>query len=165
MDRRGQSFNAIVHVHIAEVLACVPWTQSRTRQHVVKEVSQALHKLLIFNNNFWSPFQGWIQGHWYAEWGQGGEGEHICTLYVTIDVAEHKVKSRKENNMGWRREPVEISLTLASQNTEDIQVFESDNSLWQMMADMLPSSKNTASPPEFHNRFATLLDEEASSDQ
>lgn len=166
VDKRGQSFSVIAHVQIAESLAGVPWTESMARQHVVNEVSQTLHKTLIFNNNLSSPFQRWTQGHWYAQWEQGAEGEYVCTLYVSIDVPEHKVKPRKGNNVGWRREPVEISATLASNNTVDIQVVESENSLWKSMAGRLSSLKNVdPSPPEFHNRFATLLDEEASSDQ
>jgi hypothetical protein len=95
IDRRGPSFGAIAYVHIAELLAGIPWTQSRARQHVVNEVSQALYKLLIFNNNLSNPFQRWTQGRWFAQWGQGVEGEHICTLFVSIDAPEHKIKPRK----------------------------------------------------------------------
>ena len=166
VDKRGQSFSAIAHVHIAELLAGIPWTQSRARQHVVDEVSQTLHKSLIFNSNLSNPFQLWTQGQWYAQWGQGAEGEHICTLYASIDVLEQKVNPRKGNNMGWRREPVEISSTLVSHTTEEIHFVESHHTLWQRMAGRLPSLKDIDSPPpESHNRFATLLDEEASSDQ
>ena len=117
VDRRGKSFGAIAFVHIAEVLAGIPWTQVRARQHIVNEVSLTLHKILIFNNNLSNPFQKWNQGRWYSQWGQGTEGEYICTLFVSIDVPEHKVKPRKGLHMGWRREPREISSLLTSQMT------------------------------------------------
>ena len=127
VDSQGPSFGAIANVHIAEVLAGIPWTQTRARQHVVDEVSHMLYKLLIFNNNISNPFQRWSQGQWYAQWGQGTKGESICTLYVSIDVPEQKVKPRKGNNMSWRKEPVEVSLIRASPNTEDMQPVEPEN--------------------------------------
>jgi hypothetical protein len=129
VDNRGPSFGVVAYVHIAEVLAGIPWTQVRARQHVVDEVSQTLHKLLIFNNNISNPFQSWNQGQWYAQWAQGTEGESICTLYVSIDVPEQKVKPRKGNTLSWRKEPVEISLLHTSKITEDIQAVEPDNPL------------------------------------
>jgi hypothetical protein len=162
VDRRGHSFGAIAYVHIAEVLAGIPWTQHRARQHVVDEVSQILHKKLIFNNNLSNPFQKWNQGQWYAQWGQGEDGESICTLYVSIDVPEQKVKPRK---VGWRKEHGEISLVRSLQITEEIQLVEQDNPQWLKMAGRLPMQTKEQMPPESHNRFATLLEEEASSAQ
>ena len=164
VDKRGQQFGAIVYVHIAEQLAGIPWTQSRARQHIVNEVSQSLHKLLIFNNNLSNPFQKWSQGQWYAQWGQGSEGANICTLYVSIDTPEHKVKPRKGFQMGWRREPVEVSSLRTVSTTEDIQVVDPDSTLWQKMAGRLPNPPVEQHPPESHNRFASLLEEEESSD-
>lgn len=161
VDRKGQSFGAIAHVHVAELLAGIPWTQARARQHVVNEVSQALQKTLIFNNNLSNPFQRWTQGRWFAQWGSGAEGEHICTLFVSIDTPEHKVKPRKGFQLGWRKEPEEISTLLASPGTEDIQIIDSDQLLWQKMAGKLPSMKSADHPPESHNRFASLLGDEA----
>ena len=162
VDKRGQSFGPIAHVHIAEVLAGIPWTQSRAKLHVVNEVSLALHKILIFNNNFSNPFQRWNQGQWYAQWGQGTEGEFICTLYVSIDVPEQKVKPRKGHNMGWRKEPLEVSKTRTSQLTEGIHLIDAEQSLWQLMAGKLPNLKAVEqTPPESHNRFATLLEDAA----
>ena len=97
---RGHNFGAVAHVHIAEVLAGVPWTTDRAKQHVVNEVSQTLHKLLIFNNNLSNPFQTWTQGRWFAQWRQGTDGEHICTLFVSIDVPEQKVKTKERQSDG-----------------------------------------------------------------
>lgn len=166
VDRRGTSFGVVAYVHIAEVLVGIPWTQTRARQHVVDEVSQTLHKKLIFNNNLSNPFQRWNQGQWYAQWGQKEEGESICTLYVSIDVLEQKVKPRKGNHMGWRKEPVDVSLLRTSQATEEIQLVEPDNPLWQRMAGRLPLTQaKEHMSPESHNRFATLLEKEATSDQ
>ena len=166
VDGRGPTFGAIAHVQIAEVLAGIPWTQARARQHVVDEVSQTLHKLLIFNNNISNPFQRWNQGHWYAQWGQGLEGESVCTLYVSVDVLEQKIKPRKGNNLGWRKEPVEVSRLRTLPPTEDIHAVEPDSTLWQKMAGRLPSKQaKEQMPPETHNRFASLLSEEDTSDQ
>ena len=161
VDRRGQAFGPIAYVHIAEVLAGIPWTSSRAKLHVVNEVSLAMHKILIFNNNFSNPFQRWNQVQWFAQWTYGTEGESICTLYVSIDVPEQKVKPRKGNNMGWRKEPLEVSALRASQQFENIQLIASEQTLWQSMAGLLPKTKATdQTPPESHNRFATLLEEE-----
>ena len=161
IDRRGPSFGVIAYVYIAELLAGIPWTQSRARQHVVNEVSQALHKILIFNNNLSNPFQRCMQGRWYAHWDQGAEGEHICTLFVSIDAPEHKIKPRKGFQWGWRKEPVEVTLILASTNTEEIQVIKADHSHWQRMAGRLPLQTFEQPPPESHNRFASLLEDVA----
>ena len=166
VDNLGPAFGVIAHVHIAEVLAGIPWTQTRARQHVVDEVAQALHKLLIFNNNMSNPFQRWNQGQWYAQWGQGTEGESICTLYVSIDVPEQKVKPRKGHTMSWRREPRDVSILRTSQGTEDIQPVASDNTVWPRMAGRLPPNQTKEyAPPESHNRFSALLADEAPSDQ
>jgi hypothetical protein len=165
VDRRGSSFGAIAHVHIAELLAGIPWTQGRARQHVVNEVSQTLHKSLIFNNNLSNPFQNWAQGRWFAKWGAGTEGEHICTLFVSIDTPEHKVKPRKGFQLGWRREPEEISVILTTLGTEDIQIIDSTHLLWQKMAGKLPNVRSVDHPPEAHNRFASLLGDETPLDQ
>ena len=166
VDRRGKSFGAIAYVQISEVLAGIPWTQCRARQHIVNEVSQALHKILVFNNNLSNPFQKWTQGNWYAQWGSGAEGEATCTLYVSIDVPEQKVKPRKGYHMGWRKEPVAISEMRNGSTTEEIHPVAPDHTLWQLMAGKLPSKKATEqAPPESHNRFATLLEDEVTSDR
>ena len=166
VDRRGKSFGAIAHVQIAEVLAGIPWTQCRARQHIVNEVSQALHKLLVFNNNLSNPFQKWTQGNWYAQWSPGTEGEYLCTLYVSIDVLEHKVKPRKGYHLGWRKEPVAISEVRKLPTTEEIHLVAPEHTLWQLMAGRLPNKKaDEQAPPESHNRFATLLEDEVTSGQ
>lgn len=166
VDKRGSSFGTIAYVYVVEQLVGIPWTQIRARQHIVNEVSQALHKILVFNNNLSNPFQQWIQGRWYAHWGYGADGEHICTFFVSIDAPEHKIKPRKGFHLGWRKEPVEVSSILTTQGSEDIQVVDTDHYIWQRMAGRLPSTKNTDQhPPESHNRFASLLEEEAASDQ
>ena len=166
VDRRGQTFGAIAHVHIAGVLAGIPWTPNRAKQHVVNEVSQVLHKLLIFNNNLSNPFQNWTQDHWFAQWGPGADGEHICTLFVSIEVPEHKIKPRKGFQMGWRREPPEISPTLATLMTDEIQSVDPNHTHWTRMARRLPNMKTSEqSSPESHNRFATLLENEAALEQ
>ena len=79
-------------IQIAEILAGLPWTKNRARQHIVNEVTQTLHKFLIFNNPNTTPFHKWSQGRWYAQWTTETEGEHTCTLYVSVAVPEAKVK-------------------------------------------------------------------------
>ena len=160
VDTRGHSFGAIAHVHVAEVLAGIPWTQNRARQHVVNEVSQALYKLIVFNNNLSNPFQKWAQGRWYAQWRQGPDGENICTLFVSIDALEQKVKPRKGLHLSWRKEPPEISTLLAERAKDDIQMVDPDFPHWKKMAGRLPGKSNEQAPPESHNRFASLLENE-----
>ena len=76
VDTKTSPPSAIIQVHIAEFLAGIPWTPLRARQHVVNEISQTLHKVLIFNNNLSNPFQKWQHGNWFACWGEDAEGEH-----------------------------------------------------------------------------------------
>lgn len=77
VDPKTSPPSAVTHVHIAELLAGIPWTSSRARQHVVNEISQALHKVLIFNNNTSNLFQKWQQGTWFASWVEEAEGDHV----------------------------------------------------------------------------------------
>lgn len=102
----------------------------------------------------------------YAQWRQGPEGEHIYTLFVSIDVLEHKVKPRKGLHMGWCSELAEVSLLLASQPTEDIHAVDLEYTHWTKIAGRLPNLKTlNPSSPESHNRFATLLANEAGLEQ
>lgn len=129
------------------MLAGIPWTQARARQHVVNEVSQALHKLLVFNNNVSNPFQQWTQGQWYAQWRQGSDGESICTLFVSIDAPEQKVKTRKGLHLSWRKEPSEVSTLLMERVTDNIQVVDSEYPHWKKMAGRLPEKNTEQAPP------------------
>lgn len=60
---------------------------------------------------------------------------------------------------------MEISSILASQGTEDIQMIDSDHLIWLKMAGKLPNKTADQHPPELHNRFASLLDDEVTSEQ
>lgn len=111
----------ITPVHIAELPAGVPWTTSRARQHIVNEVAQALHKILIFNNQQTSPFQTWLQGNWFSQWTLSTTGEQICTLFVSVEVLESKLKLRKGKKLGWLEIPAEIQTILNLPHTEEIQ--------------------------------------------
>lgn len=124
MDNNNQPFTPITTVHIAEVLAEIPWTIQRARQHIVNEVAQALHKVLIFNNQHNTPFQKWAQGHWHSQWSTSAEWEYICTLYTCIAVPENKVKIRKGRELGWEIIPVPINEILTSPNNEEIHDVE-----------------------------------------
>ena len=82
-------------------------------------------------------------------------------MYVSIDVPEQKVKLRKGHNMNWRKEPLEVSTTRTLQLTEGIHLIDANQSIWQLMAGKLPNLKaDDQPPPESHNRFATLLEDE-----
>lgn len=68
--------------------------------------------------------------------------------------------------MGWRKEPAEVTLVRTLPKTEEIHLVDPDNPHWQLMAGRIPDMKaNEQWPPEFHNRFATLLEGEAIMDQ
>ena len=61
---------------------------------------------------------------------------------------------------------MEVSTIRASQLIEDIHMIEAEQTLWQSMAGLLPTLKATdQAPPESHNRFATLLEDEVVSAQ
>ena len=106
--------NSITFVHIAEVLAGVPWTVQRARQHVVNETAQALLKVLIFSNQHNTPFQKWDQGLWFSQWTDTEDEEHLCTLYVNIAAPENKIRIRKGRNLGWKEVPKDIKEVLTN---------------------------------------------------
>ena len=83
VDKKTPPHSSVVQVWVAEKLAGLPWTPTRARQHIVNEISQALHKVFIFNNNLSNPFQTWDQGRWFGGWTEDSEGEHTYTLFVS----------------------------------------------------------------------------------
>lgn len=84
-------------------------------------MAQALHKILIFNNQQTSPFQTWLQGNWFSQWTLSTTGEQICTLFVSVEVLESKLKLRKGKKLGWLEIPAEIQTILNLPHTEEIQ--------------------------------------------
>lgn len=144
------------------MLAGVPWTTIRARQHIVNEVSQALHKVLVFNNQHNTPFQKWSQGLWHSQWARSNDGEHVCTLYVSIAVPEHKVKFRKGRELGWRSVPEPIKEVLSTSNLDEIQETTEGGRHWKAMAGGRFSNNN---PPQTQvgagqNPFSVLGGEE-----
>ena len=164
VDKSKPPFTSITTVHIAELLAGVPWTVSRAKQHIVNEMSQALHKVLIFNNQHTTPIHKWEQGRWFSNWTCTGDGEYTCTLYVLIGVVENKTKIRKGKELGWRKIPVEIQEALAGTHTELIQDVEKDDAHWAGMAGQPIAHNpfhNTPTPTAAAtNPFAALLEVE-----
>lgn len=79
VDKSHQPFSNIALVHVAKLLAGIPWTTSRARQHMVNEVSQALHKVLIFNNNLFNPFKNGLKDN----------GTHIGGQYPEKNLLAH----------------------------------------------------------------------------
>jgi hypothetical protein len=98
----------ITSASIAELLAGVPWTSHRAKLHIVNEVSQALLKVLIFNNQHNTPIHKWEQGRWFSQWSNTMDGEHVCTLYVHIVVPENKIRIRKGKELRWRNVPAAV---------------------------------------------------------
>ena len=66
VDNKTVPHQPLAHVHIAELLAGISWTKTRAKQHVVNEVAQALHKVLIFTNKAPNPLQKWKHGRWFS---------------------------------------------------------------------------------------------------
>lgn len=162
VDNKHTPHQPIAHVHIAELLAGLPWTESRARQHVVNEVAQALHKVLIFTNKVPNPFQKWKHGYWFAGWEGDSEGDHICTLYAIVQVQETKLKPRKGQNFGWRRVPTKIWERIHSHNVDMIEDGEPERAQWQQMLgtprrNLHKPNIPTASSP---NRFSVLSEED-----
>lgn len=163
VDKSTKPFANITEVNVVEQLADIPWSAQRAKQHVVSEVAQALHKVLLFNNALTSPFQKWSQGRWSANWTVNTLGEHTYTLYVCIAVLEAKVKIRKERDFGWKKILGEIKELLTTIPLDLIHESTTHENQWQEMAGHRELTfkqtqiLETTSP----NRFAVLSDEEA----
>jgi hypothetical protein len=155
VDCKTSPPSAITQVHIAELLAGIPWTSSRARLHVVNEISQALHKILIFNNNMSNPFQTWQQGKWFASWGEEADGDNTCTIFVCVTVTDQKVKPRKGQNSRWQHVLEEIRTRLTN-HTEDKIAPIHDHQQWLHMAGKQYNNKET----EWHNNPASSNVEE-----
>lgn len=165
-DSDPSSAKPIAIVHIAELLAGIPWTPLRAKQHVVNEVSLALHKIFIFNNNQTSPFQKWSQGRWHAHWTTSPNGDYTCTLYVTIVVPEHKVKIRKGRTMSWKKIPLTCKELLTSQPAEEVQDITHSWQQWQELIGLAVAPYITShlnSPAATLNPFPVLSEEETDS--
>jgi hypothetical protein len=131
VDKKIPPFTTIVQVHVAEVLAGVPWSTTRAKEHIVNETSHALHRVLIFNNNLSNPFQTWNQGSWFASWVEDVEGEHTCTLLVSVAVLESKVKPKKGQNFQWQTVPATIREQIARNSSAMITLV--DEQQWSIM--------------------------------
>ena len=161
VDNSTQPFTSITSVHIAELLAGVPWTVPRARQHIVNEIAHALHKVLVFNNQHTTPFQAWSQGHWFSHWTRAADGDHTCTLFVSIAVPEHKIKIRKGRDLSWRAIPSAAKEALLRVETEDVQEAQEAGLYWKAMACGRndPSTSSHAPVPTAPNPFSVLREE------
>ena len=170
VDISRQSPQPITTVHIAEVLAGIPWSQQRARQHIVNEVTQALHKILIFNNQQTTPFQKWSQGRWHSHWSNTEEGDHMCTLFVVIPTPESKVRIRKGKDVKWNQLTSDISDFLKqTRQGEEIGPTGATPIRWyELIGQSSPSPYKPApntqpkkvSTPAARNPFAALFAEE-----
>ena len=166
VDKSKQSLNMITIVQIAELLAGVPWTTHRARQHIVNEVAQALHKILIFNNQHNTPLHKWEHSRWYSNWTSSSDGEQMCTLYANIAVPENKIKIRKGRTLGWSKIPGTIQEALAGTYTELIQDVATLGPHWQDMTgsrDPPNLAPTLATTTAGRNPFSVLADEETQS--
>jgi hypothetical protein len=170
VDTSKQTLKPITTVHIAEVLAGIPWDQLRARQHVVNEVTQALHSILIFNNQKTTPFQKWSQGRWHSQWSISDEGDHLCTLYVVIPTPENKVRIRKGKEVEWKSLPGKITELLTQTNQgEEVRPAGVVPIKWhELIGQTGPPPRNStprSEPPKVfptaaRNPFAALFAEE-----
>jgi hypothetical protein len=162
-DNSKHPHSSITTVHIAEVLAGVPWSLKRVKQHIVNETAQALHKVLIFNNQHNTPFQQWDQGLWFSQWDTTGEGEHICTLYASIAAPESKIKIRKGRSIGWRNVPEDVKAILTNTSqAEMIQEVADLQNQWQNMTGRRTSNLSQSTPTA-RNPFSVLSEEDEQS--
>ena len=162
VSSKRQQYQPLAQVHIAELLAGIPWAEQSAQQHVVSEVAQALHKIFVFTSKIINPLQEWKQGQWFATWEEDASEEHVCTLYVTISVKENMLKPRKGHTVNWRRVPQDMWERIQSLQSDAIVEADSDRLQWQQMAFApTPNSKDarpsaTTSP----NRFSVLSEED-----
>ena len=148
---------SIMQVNIAELLAGVPWTEARVRQHVVNEVAQALYKVFVFAKPSFNPLQKWKQGRWFAYWESDLEGAHTCSLFVTVPAQESKIKPKKGNTYGWSKLPTEIKDRIHAHSSEGIEAIELDKTHWFKLVQAESPSNNQATVATTHpNRFAIL---------
>ena len=155
VDYKVSPPGAITQVHIAELLAGIPWTSTRARNHVVNEISHALQKVLAFNNNLSNPFQQWQQGKWFASWVEEAEGEFTCTIFVCVTVTEQKVKPRKGQNFRWQQVPEEIRAHLIAHEEDNI-VAAIERQQWLHMAGKQITNK---APPGYNNTASSNVED------
>lgn len=164
VDKCNQTFTPITVLHIAEVLAGVPWNANRVKHHIVNELAQALHKILIFNNQHSTTIHKWKQSYWFSHWTEDIDGEHTCTLYANIAVPKSKIKLRKGREIGWRKIPAPIQTILSSPSSEEIRDVEINEAHWQAMTGLQGSASrtqpHTEDNPAARNSFAVLSEEE-----
>jgi hypothetical protein len=159
VDLKTHKPQPFAQVHIAELLAGIPWSEHRVRQHVVNEVAQTLYKKLVFTNPSANPLQTWSHGKWFSSWEEHQEGEYCCTLYACIKMQEHKIKPRKGQNFGWSTLPEEIRNQLQMHTSEAIESTNADKNQWhtlitkQEFTSIHPAPKAAITRS---NRFAVL---------
>jgi hypothetical protein len=160
VNLKATTSKIVTQVHIAELLAGVPWTEFRVRQHVVNEVAHALYKILVFTNPSHNPLQQWKQGRWFANWEKDLEGNHSCTLYVGVFAQENRIKPRKGQVFGWHRIPEEIQNRIQAHTADGIERITEDQTHWCRMMQVEPATNNPAhKAANNHNRFAPLSEE------
>lgn len=151
----------IAQVHIGELLAGVPWTEARVRQHVVNEVAQALYKVFVFTNPASNPLQKWRQGKWFADWTGELDGDYVCNLYVCVLVQENKIKPRKGHTYGWNKIPQDIRERIQMHTSEAIEAVQEEQAHWiKMIHEEASCNQSGSEATKTHqNRFAVLSEE------
>lgn len=161
-NTKAAAVKPFAQVHIAELLAGVPWTETRVRQHVVNEVAQALYKALVFTNPAQNPLQRWKQGKWFAKWDEVTEGEHACTLYVSVFVQESRIKPRKGQSCSWHKLPDTIKNHIDTHASEAIEAITGEQAHWSKITQLEtnPSLTKSETATKHPNRFAVLSEDE-----
>lgn len=162
VDHKVTPHQPIAQVHIAELLAGIPWQEAITKQHVVNEAAQALYKVLVFTHKTANPLQKWRNGHWFSSWTGEAEGERTCTLYVCAPIQETKAKPRKGQQFGWRRIPEKMWEKITSHKSEVILDCTHDMAQWQQLIGGSRNAQRKATHPvsNLQNRFSILSEEE-----
>ena len=130
VNTKPNTHKAIAQVHIAELLAGVPWTENRAQQHMVSEVAQALYKIFIFTNPAQNPLQWWNKGQWFAHWEKEHEGAHVCTIYVSVIAKANKMRPRRGQTLDWHNVPAEVQTRIQNHSSETIEAIEDDGHHW-----------------------------------
>jgi hypothetical protein len=156
VDLKANPPQPIVQVHIAELLAGIPWTEARVKQHIVNEVAQALYKAFVFTSPSANPLQRWKQGTWLASWSGEPEGDQTCTLYASIKTQEYKLKPRRGRSYGWNRLPDGFRDKIQAHMTDNIATIEGEPLHWDKMKTQSPTTASKEVDTTHPSRFSVL---------
>ena len=117
VNNKASTQKSIAQVHIGEQLAGIPWTETRTKKHIVNEVAQALYKVLVFTKSTDNPLQnGSMEGGLPS--GQESQRE---ILYALSMLAFQFKKIKSSHARGSHTGGIEYLKTSGSASLSTIQ--------------------------------------------